>query len=68
MQDSSKVDRNAEEPVLKADAVIDYNKNMWLIDKSDVISSNDCLCKIMKWYKKAFVHLLDITVLNSYIL
>ena len=69
LQDSGKIDHQTGLPRLKPDAVKEYNKNMRLVDKSDMmISSIDCLRKILKWYKKAFFHLLNITVLNSYIL
>ncbi|KAK4318076.1 hypothetical protein Pmani_010902 [Petrolisthes manimaculis] len=69
MLDSGRVDRDTGNPILKPDVVFDYNINMRLVDKSDMmISSIDCLRKTCKWYKKAFLHLIDICVLNAYIL
>ncbi|KAK8382109.1 hypothetical protein O3P69_015220 [Scylla paramamosain] len=37
LQDSGKVDHHTQEPVKKPDAVIDYNINMRLVDKSDMM-------------------------------
>ncbi|KAK3893834.1 hypothetical protein Pcinc_002370 [Petrolisthes cinctipes] len=69
MQDSGKTERGTGDTIYKPDAVLDYNINMRLVDKSDMmVSSIDCLRKTCKWYKKAFFHLLDVTVLNCYIL
>ncbi|KAG0728873.1 PiggyBac transposable element-derived protein 4 [Chionoecetes opilio] len=48
---------------------MDYNINMRQVDKSDaMISSVECARRTMKWYKKMFFHLLDMTILNSHIL
>lgn len=48
-------------------AVLDYNANMGGVDKSDMqIHFVDCARKTMKWYKKLFFHLLDMSLLNSY--
>lgn len=69
MEDSGKVDRHTREPVMKPDVVNDYNINMRLVDKSDMmISTVDCLRKKRKWYLKIFLHLLDLAVLNCHIL
>lgn len=54
--DSCKIDRGSREPLLKHYAVVDYNINMRLVDKSDMqISSINCLRKCCKWYMKAFL-------------
>lgn len=53
----------------KPDCVHDYNNNMGLVDKTDMMMSfNGTVRKTVKWYKKFFFHLLDIAVLNSGIL
>lgn len=66
---TGKVEYGTGNPILKPDVVLDYNVNMRLIDKSDMmISTIDCLRKSVKWYRKAFLHLIDICVLNAYIL
>ncbi|XP_039719790.1 piggyBac transposable element-derived protein 4-like [Pteropus medius] len=50
--------------------IVDYNKNMGAVDLADqMLASYPTECKRHKfWYKKFFRHLLNITVLNSYIL
>lgn len=53
--------------VQKPKAVIEYNKNMGAVDKSDMmISFNESARKTRKWYRKLFFHIVDICVLNSY--
>lgn len=52
----------------KPGAVVDYNKNMGGVDQSDMLlSSTESVRKTVKWYKKIFFHLLDLSVLNSHI-
>lgn len=64
MQDTSKIDRRTREPVQKPDVVIDYSINMQLVDKSVMIVSEiDCLRKTRKWYRKTFLHFIDLMVL-----
>lgn len=60
--------KQENEPVMKPNIIIDYNINMRLIDKSDMmVGEVECVRKTVKWYRKLFFHLLDIVVLNSYI-
>ena len=67
MVDSGKKDHVTHEPVMKPDVVVDYTKNMRLVDKSDMqIGSIDCLRRSQKWYKKLFYHMVDISMLNAY--
>ena len=67
LSDTSKIDRATNEPIQKPDAVQDYNINMRLVDKSDMqIGEIECVRKTVKWYKKVFLHLLDICMLNAY--
>lgn len=55
--------------IRKPVSVIDYNKNMGSVDTSDMqISYVACARKSVKWHRKLFFHLLDIAVLNSYVL
>lgn len=69
MEQSRKQDPITKEFKWKPQAVIDYNINMRLVDKSDsMISSVNCARKSMRWYKKLFFHLLDMTMLNAHIL
>lgn len=52
--------------IKKPECILDYNSNMGLIDKSDMQTSfNNTSRKSMKWYKKFFFHLLDLSILNS---
>lgn len=67
--DSGKRNRENNEIIKKPASVLDYNKNMGLVDKADMqISFNTSSRKTTKWYKKLFFHLLDVTVLNACIL
>lgn len=66
---SEKIDRETGEVIKKHTATIEYTKKMGSVDKSDMqISSLECARKSMKWYIKFFMHLLDIAMLNSYVL
>ena len=69
MEKSKKRDPVTNNFKWKPQAIIDYNINMRLVDKSDsMIASVSCERKSMKWYKKLFFHLLDMTMLNAHIL
>lgn len=53
----------------KPKCIVDYNQNMGGVDKSDMLlSTTETVRKSIKWYKKVFFHLLDISVLNSHCL
>ena len=66
---TGKIHWKTNEQIQKSVSVIDYNKNMGSVDRSDMqISYVECVRKAVKWYKKPFFHLLDISVLNPYIL
>ena len=67
--DCGKVNFKTSQKIMKSDAFIDYNINMRLVDKSDImIGFIDCLRKGCKWYNKAFLHIIDMCMLNAYIL
>lgn len=69
MQQSHKKDRQTGQPIVKPQCVIDYNKTMGAVDRSDMmLSSIESVRKSMKWYRKFFFHLLDISILNSHAL
>lgn len=58
-----------DKTIWKPLAIIDYNANMGPIDKSDMqMSFSECVRKTVKWYKKFFFHLVDITVFNCNIM
>lgn len=53
----------------QGNCVINYTQNMSMVDKVDMqISTVECVRKSVKWYKKPFFHLMDLSVHNSYYL
>jgi hypothetical protein len=53
---------------LKPAILQDYNRNMGYIDKSDRMTNSYSISRrTWKWTKKLFFHLLDLSILNSYI-
>lgn len=66
---TGKQHHTTKELIKKPLSVIAYNSNMGSVDKSDMqLSFVECIRKTVKWYKKFFFHLLDLSVLNSSIL
>ena len=66
---TEKYDRETGQRIKKPVCIVQYNKCMRAVDQVDMqISFSDCLRKTIKWYKKLFFHLLDITVQNSYVM
>lgn len=64
--DTGKVDRTTKEKILKPNCVIDYNTHIGGVDLCDsVIRAYPCMKKSVKWYKKVFLHMLDIVMYNS---
>jgi len=57
--------RNAIKPAV----VADYNRHMGHVDNADRMA-NSCMAsrRTWKWTKKLFFHLLDLAIVNSYIL
>ena len=68
MAPTAKEDReNPGHYIEKPDVVIDYNENMSLVDKSDMmIGMIESTRKTVRWYSKLFFHLVDVCVLNAY--
>lgn len=53
----------------KPNVVLDYTKHMGAVDRSDhFISNYQFLRKSKKWYRKMFFWLLEICIINSYLL
>jgi hypothetical protein len=67
MVETEKKDRETGRKIRKPLCIVQYNKNMRAVDQVDMqISFSECLRKTLKWYRKLFFHLFDITVQNSY--
>lgn len=56
-------------PTQKPNVIIDYIKHMGGVDRSDhYISSYQFLRRTKKWYRKYFFWLLEVAIINSYLL
>ena len=54
--------------VQKPEAVLDYNKHMGAVDRSDQMLQYQAFRRrTLKWWKKVFFHLFNLAVLNAYI-
>ncbi|PNF40809.1 hypothetical protein B7P43_G16650 [Cryptotermes secundus] len=54
---------------VKPHVIEDYNAHMGFVDKSDrLVNSYGIARRTWKWTKKLFSHLLDMTILNAYLL
>jgi len=54
---------------IKPAIVADYNRDMGHVDSSDrLANSYTASCQTWKWTEKLFFHLLDLAIVNSYIL
>lgn len=68
MSETGKVDHVTGELRRKPDCVLEYNLKMGAVDKTDMQNSFvECARKSLKWYKKLYFHLMDIALLNAYI-
>lgn len=55
--------------IQKPKAIMDYNEHMGSVDQSDqMVLLNSSVRKTLKWTKKLFVHLLDLSATNAHIL
>ena len=69
MVQSGKRDIQTGAPILKPAPVVAYNKYTGGVDRSDqMLQYTAFKRKTIKWWKKAFFHLMDLLVLNAYIL
>jgi hypothetical protein len=56
------------QPVVKPTAILDYNKFMGGVDLLDQLAkSYTPLRKTVKWWKKLFLHLVNLAVVNAYV-
>ncbi len=65
MVDRGKRHWRTRKPINKPFVVIDYTKDMRLINKCDSTSTG-CMRKSTSWNSKLFFHLVDISMLNAY--
>lgn len=50
-------------------AIIRYNEYMSGIDHQDqLLSYYPCECKMLRWYKKVFIHIVQMGLLNAFLL
>ena len=69
MVPSGKVDRETKEDIMKPDAILDYNKFMGSVDRSDQLVQYLAMRRrTLKWYKKVMFHLLDLCVVQAYLI
>lgn len=69
LAEAEKVDWKTGEKKKKPKCVLEYNKKMGLVDKVDMqLSFSESIRKTMKWNKKFFFHMLDMSLLNAFIL
>jgi hypothetical protein len=67
--ETKKIDYKTKKPKIKPACIVDYNNLMGTVDKIDMIlNSINSLRKSIKWYKKYFFHLLDLSIYNSYVI
>jgi hypothetical protein len=60
-----KLDGKAVKPCI----IEDYNTHMGYVDLSDRMANSYSISRrTWKWTKKLFIHLLDLTILNAYVL
>lgn len=68
MKDIDKKDVVTKEIIKKPDCIIDYNNKMGAVDKVDMQTSFvEISRKSIKWYKKLFFHLMDISLYNAFV-
>nr|CAI5821951.1 unnamed protein product [Callosobruchus analis] len=69
LTDTGKVNSKTGNRVLKPQCVLEYNLKMGAVDKTDMQNSFvDCARKSLKWYKKLFFHLMDLSLYNAFVL
>ena len=69
MMDTGKKTRDTQEPILKPDVVLDYNKHMGNVDRSDQFVQYLAMRRrTLKWYKKVLFHMMDLCTVQAYII
>ena len=68
MVNTQKRHRNGKH-IIKLQCVLSYNEEMGEVDRSDQQASiYQCVRKCVKWYKKLFFYVLDMCIVNSFLL
>lgn len=63
------IDQLNGDNVMKPRAVIDYNDGMKCADVGDQLASSyPAVRRSLKWYKKVFMYLFDMAMVNTFIL
>ncbi|KAK2562670.1 PiggyBac transposable element-derived protein 4 [Acropora cervicornis] len=61
--------RNPANPIQKPKCIVDYNHHMGGVDRTDpLLEPFKVARKSMKWYKKLAMHLIQLSLLNSFLL
>ena len=69
MVSTGKTNSLTDEEIMKPLCVKEYNQNKGAVDKSCMqMTFSESLRKSVKWYKKLFFYMMDVSVLNTYIL
>lgn len=69
MVNTGKINKKTKTPIIKPKCVHDYNSNMGAVDRSDMMIVNiESVRRTTRWYKKLFLHLFDISILNAHAL
>ncbi|XP_046400817.1 piggyBac transposable element-derived protein 4-like [Ischnura elegans] len=67
--ESNKRDHKTGRLIIKPKCIIDYNASMGAVARADMVTSSvETVRKSVKWYKKIFFHMVDISVLNAHCL
>ncbi|XP_046689170.1 piggyBac transposable element-derived protein 4-like, partial [Homalodisca vitripennis] len=65
--ETGKVNYMTKEKIMKPKCIQEYNYNMGAVDRTDMMLSNvSFIRRTQKWYKKLFLHFLDLAILNSH--
>lgn len=68
MKESSNVDRTKRQKIIKPNALIDYNKYMKGVDRTDqYLSYYSILRKIVNWTKRLAMYMMNCAFFNAYI-
>ena len=66
---ADRVDRRTQEPIFKPLCIVQYIKKMGGVDLNDqIVQYYEVLRKCVKWWKKLFLHLFNLLMVNAYVL